>query len=194
MAYYLCVLDFEATCWPDKRDDTIREIIEFPSLLFKIDYKNNIQPIAEFHKYVKPTINPILSNFCTELTGITQKTVDDADVFEKVYQQHYEWIQSHVPTKDKLIFVTCGKWDLRDMLPLEVNRYNLKLHHRYKKYTDLKEDFINHYKRGSGTGGMISMLKKLNIEPEGSNHSGIDDCQNISKIVIKMIETGYKFT
>jgi len=31
-----------------------------------------LEKVAEFHSYVKPTWNPILSQFCTELTGITQ--------------------------------------------------------------------------------------------------------------------------
>lgn len=34
--YYMCVLYFEATCWKDSRNNATREIIEFPSILFKV--------------------------------------------------------------------------------------------------------------------------------------------------------------
>jgi inhibitor of KinA sporulation pathway (predicted exonuclease) len=37
------------------------------------------------------------------------------------------------------------------------------------------------------------MLKKLNIELEDTHHSGIDDCKNLAKIVIKMVEKKYTF-
>ena len=38
--YYLCVLDFEATCWKDSTNKEKMEIIEFPSVLYKIDEKS----------------------------------------------------------------------------------------------------------------------------------------------------------
>ena len=73
------------------------EIIEFPSVLYKIDEKNkSFEYISEFAKYVKPTIVPILTDFCTELTGIEQSTVDKADTIDIVYKQHMQWIAQHV--------------------------------------------------------------------------------------------------
>ena len=63
---YLLVLDFEATC-----GDSIKtqEIIEFPTLLYDF-HEDNIA--ATFHEYVRPIAHPTLTEFCTELTGITQ--------------------------------------------------------------------------------------------------------------------------
>ncbi|KAJ7428134.1 ERI1 exoribonuclease 2 isoform X2 [Willisornis vidua] len=65
---FLVVLDFEATCW---RDGERRgpEIIEFPAVLLNTS-TGEIE--SEFHTYVQPQEHPILSEFCTELTGITQ--------------------------------------------------------------------------------------------------------------------------
>ena len=37
-----------------------------------------------FQSYVRPVINPKLSEFCKTLTGIEQEVVDKADVFEDV--------------------------------------------------------------------------------------------------------------
>merc|ERR1719460_2148124 len=61
---YICVLDFEKTCEKDVRLDP-QEIIEFPSVLLCAD---RIVPDVEFHCYVRPSVNPFLTNFCTELT------------------------------------------------------------------------------------------------------------------------------
>ena len=197
MSYYICVLDFEATCWPDRRDDNMREIIEFPSILYKVNSVvqkggTKVEYIGEFQKYVKPVLHPILTDFCTELTGITQDIVDKASTFEQVYLEHYEWLRSYVDINEKLIFATCGRWDLRDMLPIEINRNSkLELYHCYTKYVDIKGEFAKCF--GQYCGGMANMLKKLKIKLTGKHHSGIDDCRNLSKIIIKMIEESHKF-
>lgn len=77
------------------------------------------------------------------------------------------------------------------MLPIEIKRNNLKLEHYYTKYINLKDAFQKCF--GVGCGGMVNMLKKLKIEQEDNHHSGIDDCKNIAKIVIRMIENKYDF-
>lgn len=95
MEYYLCVLDFEATCWENSENVEQMEIIEFPSVLYKINETDKtVDLISEFAKYVRPTINHILTAFCTELTGITQEVVDKADTIDVVYQQHIEWLNN----------------------------------------------------------------------------------------------------
>lgn len=189
MSYYLCVLDFEATCWEDPTRKPEMEIIEFPSVLYKIDYKSNPTFISEFAKYVKPTKNPILSEFCTNLTGIKQETVDVAETIDVVYQQHKHWLSEHVPDNEKLIFATCGKWDLMTMLPREITNKGLKSDRRYSKYINVKDEFENFYSRKAGS--MDEMLKKVNLQLEGRLHSGIDDTKNIARVLLKMFEAGY---
>ena len=51
--------------------------------------------IDVFHFFVRPTINPILSEFCHNLTGISQETVDNAETFEIVHQKFLEWMSHH---------------------------------------------------------------------------------------------------
>lgn len=68
---YLLVLDFEATCGGTIRGGEF-EIIEFPTLLYNLN-TNSVQ--AQFHEYVKPVGHPVLTEFCTELTGIEQVCV-----------------------------------------------------------------------------------------------------------------------
>ena len=67
---YLLVLDFEATCGNQGSEPKPQEIIEFPCAL--LSTKKNFEVVSIFHKYVRPIHNPILTTFCTELTGITQ--------------------------------------------------------------------------------------------------------------------------
>lgn len=189
--YYICILDFEATCWPDARNDQIREIIEFPSILYKVNLKNKIHYISQFAQYVKPVLHPKLSIFCTELTCITQNQVDNAKGFKDVYKDHCKWLVENVPLGSKFVLVTVGKWDLCTMLPLEAKRYDIKLNNYYKKWKDLKDEFQYCYKTTAGS--MMNMLSKLNIKHTGHHHSGISDCENTAEIVKKMISDGHVF-
>jgi inhibitor of KinA sporulation pathway (predicted exonuclease) len=187
---YLCILDYEASCW--ENDDSKKpemEIIEFPSILYKIDDKNNAQLISEFSSYVRPTRNPKLSKFCTQLTGITQEQVDKADVFEVVYNRHIKWLLEHIPQDTRVLFATCGHWDLATQLPRELKNKNLKKNGIYKDYINVKDEFEYFYKKKAG--GLTNMLKELNMKFIGKLHSGYDDSKNISRVMLKMLSDGH---
>jgi 3'-5' exoribonuclease 1 len=109
--YYL-ICDVEATCDENSRFDYASEIIEFPVLLVR---GADLKIIDTFHKYVCPTLKPKLTDFCINLTGITQKVVDEASTFSTVYEEFKTWLSKYdeAPFKN-CIFVTDGVWDLRD--------------------------------------------------------------------------------
>lgn len=77
---YLFVIDFECNCTRDNSLD-LMEIIEFPIVV--VDTKQK-KLVNQFSSFVKPTVHEKLSDFCTELTGITQAQVDKANPIEKV--------------------------------------------------------------------------------------------------------------
>jgi len=193
--YYLCVLDFEATCWENSENKEQMEIIEFPSVLFKItenEDENSDEFISIFSEYVKPTINSKLTKFCTELTGITQEVVDNSDIFKNVYKRHVKWIAENVPQDSNFIIATCGHWDLATQLKRELKNKKLASHSYYNKYINVKDEFQNFYRMKCK--GMTDMLERLNIPLEGRHHSGIDDTKNIAKIMIKIIQDGHTYS
>lgn len=67
--HYYCVIDFEATCEKENPQDYKHEIIEFPAVL--VD-STTLEVVDIFHYYCKPVLKPKLTEFCQELTGITQ--------------------------------------------------------------------------------------------------------------------------
>ena len=48
-------------------------MIELPSVLLD---GRTMRAVDEFQSYVKPVVNPTLTPFCTQLTGIEQSWVD----------------------------------------------------------------------------------------------------------------------
>lgn len=63
------IFDVEATCWEKKCQQDIMETIEIGAL--KISDGPEI--VDRFDQFIKPIVNPRLSRFCVELTGIHQK-------------------------------------------------------------------------------------------------------------------------
>lgn len=86
---YLLVMDVEATC-DEQLQVYPHEVIELPVILLDLEARKTL---AYFHHYVRPTKQPKLSPFCTELTGITQETVDAADTFPEVLGKLTVWLE-----------------------------------------------------------------------------------------------------
>jgi len=192
--YYICVLDFEATC--ENNTTWENEIIEFPSVLYGWNFKEKkLTYKGEFREYCQPQLNPKLTFFCTDLTKITQETVDKGSKFPDTFVRHYKWLISLIGEKnvsEKTVILTCGAWDINQMLPKELKHWNIfEFPQIYYKWLNVKIVFET--VKGLKAGGMPMMLKELDLILEGTHHSGLDDCKNISKILIKLVEMGYQF-
>ncbi|VDL62100.1 unnamed protein product [Hymenolepis diminuta] len=175
------MLDFEATC---TEVGTIhpQEIIEFPVLLLR---GHGLPEIDRFHRYVKPVNHPHLTDYCTRV-----RFFDNLILCHSNYFKEFEsWIDNHFPTeeeKSKFTFVTCGNWDLRYMLPHQASLWNITVPPYCRRWVDVKKAYLDF--TGQRPAGLISMLKNLNLSHEGRLHSGIDDCQNIAKVLRFLVQ------
>jgi len=181
---YLLVMDFEATC---ERHEVLKpqEIIEVPcAVLSTYDW----QLKDTFHTYVKPRVRPILTPFCTELTGIMQETVDDQPYFADVFPRFCEWLTEgeYFDKSEKSSFVTCGNWDLKTMLPSQCDLDGITLPDQFKQWIDLKYTFCE--STGYYPKSLKDMLARLNLPLKGRLHSGIDDVKNMVSIILALKE------
>jgi ERI1 exoribonuclease 3 len=209
---YYCVIDFEATCLRDSQISN-QEIIEFPAVFINAE---TLSAEFEFHSYVKPVRNAMLSEFCTELTGIEQATVDAAPEFGRVFFQFCSFLAEHglaggktrtrasgdVMPPREIIFVTHGDWDLKTMLPQQCQVSNMKVPSEFKRWVNLKNVYKDwetqreaekkgHKKKSSRRGlGMAHMLTYLDMELVGRHHSGIDDTRNIARMLVELCRRG----
>ena len=204
-SYFLCILDFEATCHDNSVKRAVKhqmEIIEFPSVLYFVSFEESrpiVKCVGEFHKYVKPIFeNGQLSAFCTSLTGITQSMMDNEECFPEVLDKHCEWLKQSMKSEKEeeeypLIFATCGHWDLATQFPKELRNKRIQLtpdqQRIYRQYINVKDEFQKHTHMKAR--GMAGMLVDLAIPLEGRHHSGIDDTRNIAKIMLYLIEGGH---
>ena len=74
------IYDTEYTAWKGSRERNWAEPWEFREILqiaaVKVEVDHGCETIASFNEFIKPSINPVLSDYIIELTGITQDLVD----------------------------------------------------------------------------------------------------------------------
>ncbi|XP_055111318.1 ERI1 exoribonuclease 3 isoform X2 [Symphalangus syndactylus] len=219
--HYFLVLDFEATCdkpqihpqgqkrkkfkWKQERlrfgmrmncqkrqqKDRNKEIIEFPIL--KLNGRT-MEIESTFHMYVQPVVHPQLTPFCTELTGIIQAMVDGQPSLQQVLERVDEWMAKEglLDPNVKSIFVTCGDWDLKVMLPGQCQYLGLPVADYFKQWINLKKAYS--FAMGCWPkNGLLDMNKGLSLQHIGRPHSGIDDCKNIANIMKTLAYRGFIF-
>ncbi|NWI16761.1 ERI2 exoribonuclease, partial [Crypturellus soui] len=197
---YVAVVDLEATCWQDagRRPP---ETIEFPAVLLNTA-SGEVE--AEFHSYVQPQEHPLLSAFCTELTGITQNQVEEGVPLSICLSQFLKWIQkiqkekkilfisdipNHSTSEAKLCtFVTWTDWDLGVCLHYECKRKQLRKPDILNAWIDLKATYKLFYNRKPQ--GLKGALQDLGIAFVGREHSGLDDSRNTARLAWRMICDG----
>ncbi|MEO1257779.1 MAG: 3'-5' exonuclease [Bacteroidota bacterium] len=174
------ILDLEATCW--EKGGKRNEIIEIGALC--IDEEKNT--LGEFSEFVRPICHPFLSDFCTQLTTITQADVDRAERFPIVIDNFQNWIHEF---DEDYFLCSWGKYD-RNQFAKDCQLHGL-LTDWLKNHISLKHQYPS-FRPPYKLMGMKGALRNENIKLEGTHHRGIDDARNIAKIFLKCFE-GWNF-
>ena len=170
------IFDLECTCWP--KDDPKRmfhETIEIGAVLLD----NDLNIISEFQQFVRPTYNQTLSDYCKDLTSITQEQVNAELTFAGAMQHWEQWRRDNAHCLiQNITFVSWGAFDrkqiaddcVRNSYPSPIN-YHVNLKEEFSKFLRVKKRF-----------GLAKALRRCNFQFEGIHHRGIDDAKMITKI------------
>lgn len=170
------VLDFEATCSnPGNAIQVPRnqmEIIEIGAIAVSPE----LEVLSEFPRFVRPVRNPILSEFATELTTITQAEVDGADDFKVVAAELALWAAEN----EISWWGSWGKYD-RNQLTQDVQFHRVpdplpQVHFNIKEAFSERQNI----KRRLGLGGAVRLA---GLGFQGTAHRAIDDTRNIVRIL-----------
>lgn len=189
----VCV-DFEATCDSPNQLDPM-EIIELA--FANVDLKTN-STTSLFTSYVKPIVNPQLTSFCQELTGITQADVDRADKLNLVFPKIIKWMQDEkiMDSNDQLISKPNSallSWGNYDIVTLQKNcqANHIELPLFFNKWIDVRKIYFNH--KNVWPTSFHNLLDDNNITPEGRIHCAKDDCMTLVKLVKHLNESKFPF-
>ena len=169
---YILVVDLEATCDARGFPKSERETIEIGAVLvdsISLDFH------SEFQSFVRPVRHPVLTEYCTDLTGINQSTVDRAPGFSAAFQG---FLQKMVADHD-MIF---GSWGGYDRRQLRRDCLFHGLEYPDFEYIDLSIEYTRHAglpRRAS----MARALASVGIPVLGQQHSGIDDAKNLARLL-----------
>ncbi|MGV0024784.1 exonuclease domain-containing protein [Phormidesmis priestleyi] len=179
--FYL-VLDLEATCCDlDSIPREQMETIEIGAVMVDGETLESIsssypQGVAEFQTFIRPVTHPKLTEFCTQLTSITQSDVDNAPKFGEAMATFEQWL-THYPN---YLFCSWGKFDQHQLkkdcrlheIPFSLGRKHFNLKTRFARSQRLKERVP-----------MPQALELIQAPLEGTLHRGIDDARNLVKLL-----------
>lgn len=186
---YLIVVDLEANCMKNRVIQP-QEVTEFPCVVIDTA-KGVILDNVQFHRYCKLT-GPPLTEFATELTGITKDLLDTQGIpFPKVLYQQQLWMKEHGLNTKNSLTVTCGDWDFNVCLPGQCRYSKIGIPAIFKRWCNVKRCFESTV--GYKAKSMVNMLKMLGLPLNGRHHSGIDDTKNIAAACVKLLKLGAVF-
>jgi inhibitor of KinA sporulation pathway (predicted exonuclease) len=176
---HLNVVDVEATCWSDEPPPGERhEIIEIG--LTVVDLAT-AERLAKHRILVRPEHSKV-SDFCTELTGLTQAEVDGGVSFAEACavlrdeHQAAELAWASWGDYDRKQFITqCAETGV--LYPFGEVHVNAKA-----VFTDARG-----LRRRPG---MAKALQLAGLPLQGRHHSGADDAWNIAAIVLQLAAAG----
>ncbi|MDJ0752656.1 MAG: 3'-5' exonuclease [Ardenticatenaceae bacterium] len=174
---YHIFLDLECTCWKKNHVRENMETIEIGAV--KTD--DSLTVIEEYDRFVRPVLKPKLSPFCTRLTSIEQKDVDQAAPFAEVFADFLGWAGN-----SPLIWYSWGNFD-REQLTLDLKRLNLPWGEFLSEanHVNLKGVFAAQYNLDRPV-GMMKALRILEVEFAGRHHRAIDDARHVAKIALEI--------
>jgi 3'-5' exoribonuclease 1 len=169
------IFDLECTCWENRPKDMVMETIEIGAV--KLDEYG--EWVSSFNRFVRPSIHPILSNFCQNLTSISQIDVNRADTFPRVIDEFMDWIELE---SDDYWLASWGGFDKRQLsadcilhdLGIDWLDYHVNLKEQYLKMKRLRQPV-----------GLKKAVEREGFEFTGIHHRGISDAENLAKIFVK---------
>ncbi|XP_049901308.1 ERI1 exoribonuclease 2 isoform X3 [Epinephelus moara] len=148
----------------------------------------------------------MLSEFCTELTGITQMQVEAGIPLQICLSRFSRWLQNlqlekgvvfpnrqqrssaPSPSQKLCTFLTWSDWDLGVCLQYECKRKQLHKPDVLNSWIDLRSTYRLFYDRKPK--GLNGALQDLGIQFSGREHSGLDDSRNTAHLAARMMRDG----
>lgn len=172
----LIVVDLETTCTNTNAEQFQNEIIEIGISI--VDAKN-LYVEKNLSLMVKPQRSEI-TDFCTSLTGITPKDVEDGMTLTEAFDLLVKDYQT-----DQYVWASWGDFD-RLIVNREAKFYKAKFPFN-RQHLNLKAMFGLYYNLDGllGLGAAIKHVGKIFV---GRQHRGVDDARMTAELLIEMLQ------
>lgn len=183
---YLYCVDLEATCDDVGESESRRPVAVVPDQMETIEIGlvvidlETLEIVDEFQRFVRPQINPTLTDFCKQLTSIQQSDVDGALTYQEVGEELRTFAARYLDAA----WASWGDYDARQ----------LERDAGYAACPSLL-DGLPHFNARKWHAGLYNnrpkslkqTLESLGLVWMGTYHRGIDDARNVASIVKEML-------
>lgn len=183
---YLYCIDLEATCDEVGEAESPRPLAVSPDQMETIEIGlvvidlETLEIVDEFQRFVRPRINPLLTEFCKKLTSIQQADVDGAGTYVEAGQE----LGVLVARYPNAAWASWGDYDARQLerdarfaecptLLAGLQHFNVRKWH--------KGLYDNQPK------GLKQTVESMGLVWQGIYHRGIDDARNVASIVKEIL-------
>lgn len=174
MGHWL-VIDLEATTdeggWPLEE----MEIIEIGATLVTPDGHE----CDHFQRFIRPQRRPCLTDFCRELTHITQSDIDSAAPLPQVWAQFERWLGQHAPRLAG--WSSWGDYDRRQLLR-EWQQHDLHSLLSDTPHLNLKQAFAKARQLARPV-GLHGALQLAGLQFQGQQHRALMDARNTARLL-----------
>lgn len=171
------VIDVESTCWEKGANspNQVNEIIEIG--VCEVD-TTHLERVRRATMLVRPERSTV-SEFCTDLTGLTQEKVNEGVAFEHAC----EWLKEEFKVRDR-IWASYGDYDRVQFqrqcdlfrVPYPFGRTHLNIKSLFALSRQLAREM-----------GMDEALRLLKLPLEGKHHRAEDDAWNVGMILLRTL-------
>lgn len=166
------VVDLEATC----REDMAAWDME--TIEIGCCYVADGVVLDCFRSFVRPVVNPLLSEFCSSLTGIRQADVNSAPLFPVAAELLRQFVASH--RQPGSTWASWGNYD-RKQLDNDSARHGMNNPFSGIEHRNLKREFAK--ARKIKEVGMARALAMVGLPLDGTHHRALDDARNVARLL-----------
>ncbi len=174
---HIIIVDLEATCW--RKGETrghFSEIIEIGLSRFCFD---KLEPLDKKSILIRPSLSTV-STYCTELTGLTQRDLEDNGI---PFRDACNIISKEYSPTHRL-WAAWGEYD-RKMFSKMCTIFECDFPFS-KMYKNISHDFT--LLKGGKNHGLSFALKELGMTYEGHLHRAADDAWNTGRVLGEMFK------
>ncbi|WXL27478.1 exonuclease domain-containing protein [Ectopseudomonas mendocina] len=169
------VIDLEATTeeggWPVSE----MEIIEIGACIIS----DNGHELGQFQRLVRPTRRPQLTQFCQQLTHISQSEIDSAAPLPQVWSAFELWLSGF--SNNLTGWVSWGDYD-RKQLVVEWRQHKLSSALEQLQHYNLKQRFASARHLTSPV-SLKNALQLAGLTFNGQQHRALTDARNTARLV-----------
>ena len=184
---YLICLDLEYTCWENSMRDNWPDP-KFPAEVIQVGMASfnmaKSQYLDKFSSYVRPVLNPRLSDYCINLLQIPQSTIDNSPALPEVIDQISSFVNGY--NKDSTLVCAYGP-DCKRFADDAARHYRDRPLDSFT-YLNLQQEAGKILGRTDKLPGRDYIKEHFQLPPSENRHDALDDALDVKLLLDTLVE------